>query len=208
MSDEAPTDNTKAEAKTQPLLPQPITARAGRYYRNVRYLMFLLILAMAGWFMYDGFVKYPAQAQRHAELTAEQDKLNTETPKNDERIAKVSKELKDAKARSPLDIKAQQWIGMSLVPTGIGALIFWLRRSRGAFHLNNDILEAPGHPPVPLRMITRLDSGAWDRKGIAFVMYNLGNGSEGKIVLDDFIYDRKPIDAIYEHIKQAILQKA
>src|SRR6266568_6618107 len=39
----------------------PIVARFGRYYRNTRYLMFLLFMGFGIYCIYDGFWKYPAE---------------------------------------------------------------------------------------------------------------------------------------------------
>src|SRR5215213_999757 len=42
-----------------------IVARGGAYYRNTRYAFSVLLLAMAVWFGYDGFVKYPRDNAQH-----------------------------------------------------------------------------------------------------------------------------------------------
>ena len=47
-----------------------IVARAGRYYRNTRYIMFALLLGMGGWFLYDGFIGWPNENAKIAQLNA------------------------------------------------------------------------------------------------------------------------------------------
>src|ERR1051325_5057682 len=48
------------------------SAAAGRYYRNTRYIMFILLVAMGGWFAYDGWVRYPRENEVINQLTREQ----------------------------------------------------------------------------------------------------------------------------------------
>ena len=80
-------------------------------------------------------------------------------------------------------------------------LAFALYNSRGQYRLRDEILNVPGHPPVPLDAITSIDKTYWDRKGIVFINYELPNGKAGKVRLDDFIYQRPPTDEIYKRIE-------
>src|SRR5437867_2391033 len=38
-----------------------IVARAGRYYRNTRYFIFIMLVGWGCWFLYDGFIGWPKQ---------------------------------------------------------------------------------------------------------------------------------------------------
>ena len=89
----------------------------------------------------------------------------------------------------------------TLPPLGLLVLGWSLYRSRGSYRLANNILQAPGHPPVPLEAIRSIDKTDWDRKGIAHVNYELANGAKGTVTLDDFIYDRPPTDEIFRRIE-------
>ena len=62
---------------------------------------------------------------------------------------------------------------------------------------------ALGHPAVPLASIKSIDDRLWDRKGIAYLDYDV-NGQSGTITLDDFVYQREPVDAIYESVDRAV----
>jgi hypothetical protein len=158
-----------------------IVARAGRYYRNARYLMVLLCLGLAGWFAYDGWVAWPrenAQAQQHGA-----EKL----------------------PRSDFDILLQRLLAGALPFVGLGILIRALHHSRGEFRLEGQTLRVPGHPPVPLDAIRQIDKSKWERKGVARIDYELpGTTETRRLTLDDFVYDQTATDAILARI-EAIL---
>src|SRR5688572_18330865 len=100
MSDQ-PTENEDEEivdAKAEPRRPVEgeIEAKAGRYFRNARYLISVMLLAGGPWFLYDGYVKYP----RH----------------NQEARDKVPPEKEP---HSQFDLKLQRAIGWILPPIGL-----------------------------------------------------------------------------------------
>jgi len=174
---------------------QPIAARAGRYYRNARYVMTALVLAMAGYFAYDGWSGYPAHNLKVDEVTQ---KLNTTT--DDAEKARLGKELKAlGEKHQDKDIQLQKQLAIGLPFPAIAYLIFVVRRSRGVIRLENDTLTAPGHPPMTLAEITQVDKSQWKKKGIAKFHYTAA-GRAGVVTLDDFVYQQKPIDDIYEVI--------
>lgn len=179
---------------------QPIVARAGRYYRNTRYIMTAVLIAMGAWFGYDGFVAWPQGNARRAELEA---KRLEALRNNDQALAqKLFVEQSRYKHRSDADILLQKILCFSLPPLGIILLIRALYNSRGEYVLAGQVLRVPGHPPVPFENITSVDRRLWDRKGIAYVNYDLGDGRRGRLRLDDFVYERAPTDEIFKRIEQ------
>lgn len=189
MQDTTPTDST--------LAAQPIVARAGSYYRNMRYLMFVLLVAMGAWFGYDGFHAWPEGNRRIAELEL---LIKEADGSGDiEAAGRHRAELKNYKKRSDTDLLIQKVLCFALPVLGGAVLLNALRRSRGEIRLEDDVLHAPGHEPLPLEHVQQFDRRLWDRKGIAFVQYDRG-GVAARIRLDDFIYERKPIDAIHDRI--------
>lgn len=160
---------------TEPSDTGPIVARAGGYYRKARYLIVLAAIVGGAFFLYDGYVRYPRQ--------------------NREAIARNSKP-----PHAESDLALQKKIGYALPPLGIAMLIWTLYRSRGQYRLDDETLHVPGHPPVPLEQIRRVDNSLWERKGIARIAYELADGTQGELTLDDFVYERKPTDSIYERI--------
>jgi hypothetical protein len=167
---------TESEATHQQSGPV-IVARAGTYYRVARFIMAALILAMAAWFAYDGYVKYP---QQNAEAIE-----RGHTPPH-----------------SDLDLLIQRLLGWGLPPLGLALIVWTLYNSRGAYRLDGLTLSAPGHPAVPLEQIVRIDKTLWDRKGIAYVDYEAPGGETGRIKLDDFVYQQEPTDAIVKRLEE------
>lgn len=158
---------------------EEIVARAGRYYRNARYLIAFMCVAAGGWFAYDGWVKYP------------------------EHNRKVDAgEIRETK-HSDTDIRLQRILAMGLPPVGIFVLGWTLYRSRGVYRLAGDTLHVPGHPPIPLDDIQEMDMDKWDKKGIAYAKYQTASmTAPAEATLDDFIYERAPTDKIVERIRK------
>jgi hypothetical protein len=146
-------------------------------YRVKWLLMGVIMIAAGAWFLYDGFVKWPEQNR------VAQEKGYTELP------------------HGGYDIPLQRTIGFALPPLGVFAMCWCLYHSRGQYRLAGDTLYVPGHPPVPLDAIQTIDKTKWDRKGIAYLAYELPGGKTGTLTLDDYIYERKPTDDILEKVE-------
>jgi hypothetical protein len=154
----------------------PITAKGGTYYRTTGVIMALVMFVFGVWSLRDGFIAWPKQTQR--ETAAGQ-----------------------KPSHNHLSILMNQVLGVVLPPASIALLAWRLYSSRGQVRLDEaDTLHAPGHPPVPLDSISALDRSLWDRKGIAYVSYELPSGPSGQLKLDDFVYDRDAIDDMYDRI--------
>jgi len=177
-----------------------IVARAGRYYRNTRYLMFLVMVVMGGWFLYDGLVGWP---KGNAEIAKLEEQQALATKNNDQaELGRVATELKKYNKHSDWDLGLQYALGFGLPPLGLALLIYSLHRSRGEYRLSGTKLSVPGHPTIDLDDIKSVNNDLWDRKGIVWLKYETTSAHAGEIVLDDFIYDRPPTDAIYDVIAE------
>lgn len=157
-----------------------IVAKAGRYYRNTRYIMTLVLIGAGLWFGYDGWIGYPKENEK-ARALGGVEKL----PYNE------------------ASINLQKILALSLPPVGVALLIWTLYNSRGAYRYRNDILSVPGHPDVPLDAIREIDKTKWDRKGIAYLEYEVP-AAKGRLRLDDFIYERQPTDDILARIEERL----
>jgi hypothetical protein len=178
------------EAVTPDTTPALVVAKAGRYYRVARYLMTLLLMGYGAWSIYDGFVSWPHWTETHP----------LEKPKTD------------------TDIMLNKVLGVVLPPMGLIILGWAIYSSRGEYRLENGVLHVPGHPPVPLESIHSINRESWDRKGIAYVDYDLSdspapgrleNGSKsarGTFKIDDFVYEREPADQIFKAIEGSLLK--
>jgi len=162
----------------------PLAARYGRYYRNTRYLMFVLFMGFGIYCIYDGFVKYPRENETAIK--------RGQRPPHGEYDAPLNKAL-----------------GIILPPLAVFVLLRALHNSRGEVRLDGDTLSIPGHPPIPLSAIRTIDKGLWDRKGIAYIDYELGEPPVTRTFkLDDFVYDRPPIDEIMARVEAYALSVA
>ena len=173
---------------SDPQAGAPIVARAGTYFRNARYIIFLMMLGSGIAFLYDGLVRYPAERERFSHLSYEE-----------QRAAHAP--------HTPLDISIQRLLGFSLTPLSVLLLARWLYISRGEYRLDGTTLNVPGHAPVQMENIIALNKAQWDRKGVAVVEYERPGTGTGKFVLDDFVYQREPTDKIVAQI-EAHLQPA
>jgi hypothetical protein len=204
MSDIAdqPESPKEPERGEQPEPTGPIVARAGQYYRNMRYLMFVLFLGFGAWFGYDGWVGWPKMNQQIRELTAQRDAAaNAGDSARAKTLNDQLAKLNNGKEKSAWDIGIQKFLCVALPALGLFVLVRALYKSRGEVRLEGQTLDVPGHPPVPFENITELDRRLWKKKGIAYVHYDLGEGQQGRVLLDDFLYDQDAIDAIYKRVE-------
>jgi hypothetical protein len=174
-----------------------IVARGDNWYRGKMSIMALaLIIYCGGFFLYDGFIGYPRLNRNIDDLDRQVDL--TKDPK---KIARLNEEkFKLGNKKNDAAILLQKVIGFVSIPLGLYVLMNALRSSRGKIRLSGQTLQVPGHPPVTFESITSIDQRLWDKKGIAYINYSLSDGKNGQITLDDYKYQRKPIDLIYDRI--------
>ena len=182
---------------------QPIAAGGSSYYRSRRYIIAALIVVIAVWFGYDGWKRWPTQNEQIEAVNMEVATLTnipSRTPEQDKRLAELSARQRELGAKhDEFSIRLQKILAVVLPFVALGFLGFILHRSRGQVRLEDDTLHAPGHPPVPLPSIANVDGRLWRKKGIAYVDYETA-AEKGRLTLDAFIYDPKPMDEIYEVI--------
>jgi hypothetical protein len=157
-----------------------IVARAGRYYRNARYLLAAGIVIYGILSIKDGFFVYP--------------RLNAEA---------LARDPLNKLPYSDMDILFNRALGVALPPAGALLVLWALYKSRGEYRLNGQTLLVPGQGPIPLSGIESLDKSQWDRKGVAVVAYRRPDGTGGSFKLDDFVYEREAIDEIYKRIERS-----
>lgn len=177
-------DSTPAVAVS--VSPQtPIVARADSFTRWKRLLIVAVLFGYGLWSLYDGFYHFP----------------------HDNAVAKAHGF--DQMPHPAYDIPMNQGFGILLPPLSIVMLAWFLYGSRGEIRFDGSTLSMPGHPPIPLNALRKMDRSKWDRKGIAVFDYQLpGEGATGQFKLDDFVYDRKPIDQIFAALEAAITAAA
>ncbi len=173
-------DPTPSDEVPPPVVPSgPIVAPAGKEYRVKRFLLALLLLGYGLLSIRDGFFVYPRE--------------NAQALRDHPGIAKLP--------HATYDIPLNQAFGVALPPIAIFIVAWAMYSSPGSYQLDvDDVLHIVGHPPIPLSAVTAVDRRKWDRKGIAFIEYQLADGTQGRAKLDDFIYLRVPTDRIFDRI--------
>jgi hypothetical protein len=169
-----------------PPVPQyPIVARADSAYRWKRYALVAVLFFYGLYSLYDGYYHYP-QANAAARAKGY-----------------------DQMPYPAYDIPLNRRLGILLPPLSILLLMWSLHISRGEIRFDGATLSMPGHPPVPLNALRKMDRSKWDRKGIAIFDYQLpGTSTAGRLKLDDFVYQRKPVDQIFAALEAAVIAAA
>lgn len=197
--DHSPADSSPASDSAD---AGAVRAGPGRYYRNTRYLMAIVFIAMGAWFGYDGFVRWPGWNQMYDKLEAQR---QVALDRGDRQAAEQLRvEQGKYEKHNEASLMLQKVLCFALPPLGLILLARALRNSRGEYRLEGTTLHVPGHPPVPFENITQIDRRRWDRKGIAYIHYDLGDGRQGRLRLDDFHYERPPTDAIFDRIQKYV----
>lgn len=174
-------------------------------YRNRLLLIALGAMLYAAWCLYDARIGYPAKIQAREAFN----EVKAEHPEDwKDHWPKVATEngwdpTKEPKEKSKGDITTQ-WLQFAIVfPIGTYCLFSIFRWSRRYIGADDTTLYANGGIEVPFEKITRIDANRWERKGIAHVYYDLGQG-ETNLLIDDYKFDRQPANALFNRIKDAI----
>lgn len=177
-----------------------IVARAGRYYRNTRYLIFVIFFGFGLWCIRDGFFQYPrANDEAIKEAISKVEAARGTTLSASERAEVM---LGTKLPHGGYDVPMNRGLGVLLPPLAVIVLIWTLRNSRGEYRLAGETLHIPGHGAIPLSAIRKIDKRRWERKGIACIEYEVFGSTEmRRFRLDDFVYERKPTDEIFEKIE-------
>ena len=181
-----------------PTTPDEIIAPPDAWYRMKHMVFSIVMIGLGFWFAYDGYIGWPGHNQRvhDVKVGIEQAQAKGENPKE------LKEELsKMREAYTETDILIQKLLAFSLPFAGLAYGIWTYRATRGRYRLAGHTLEIPGHNPIEMVDIQRIDKTRWDRKGIAVVAYMAHHPRrERSFKLDDFAYQRKPTDEIVDRI--------
>ena len=172
-----------------------LVARISTEWRRRMLFMLFMICGIAAWFLYDGYILWPNEAQRHAVYLEIKDMLidagdavdgeSTSVRLAWERHAREMDYKRNIpKARTDGDIKEQRVIGwiMTVVALLYGAWIAW-NHTRQVRVVGEIVIGASGQR-VKLDSITTIDRKKWKNKGIAFGIYEEG-GKQRRLCLDE-----------------------
>jgi hypothetical protein len=192
-------DTSIANAPSDELIAEPETG-----YRWKHLITAALLFAGGCWFAYDGWVKWPAENARIVKIQA--DKTAAQATNRAPDVEALAAELSKLSHHTDADLLIQKLLAVVLPLFGLFWGIWTLKDTRGVYRLIGDTLEVPWHPPISIGTIRRIDKRKWDRKGIAYIHYELGQPPVAGICkLDDFAYDRTATDEILERIEKSVL---
>lgn len=157
--------------------------------------MLFMIAGSGAWFLSDGYVYWPKEAQRYQEFVEIKEALEEAGKPVDEeslelRMAweqhareadykrKFPKERTDAKIREQLVIGWTMIVGAAL----FGAWVAW-NHTRKVTAEGEVVIGISGER-VELGWITKIDRRKWEKKGIAYAIYE-ESGKQKRLCLDD-----------------------
>ncbi len=177
----------------------PAKATISPGYRWRLGLIALMCLVFAAWFYYDGFVKYPRinDKVRLFQRLSQENRLHEW-----DRIAEQNGWPKEnpGTEKSRLSLNTQKFLGSLCTVIGLVFGVTWLRAGGRWIACDEQSLTTNRGQAVPFDAIRSIDGGRWKTKGIAVVHYD-GEGGSGRIVLDDWKYNREATTAIYDAVQ-------
>ena len=189
-----------------------VVARISKEWRRRMLFMFFMIFGIAAWFLYDGYILWPDEAQRHVEYLEIKDTLIEAGDAVDEKSTSVrlawerhAREMdyrrNIPKERMDDDIREQRVIGWVMI---IGALLYgvWIAWNHTRqVSAEGDIVIGASGKRVDINSITAIDRKKWKDKGIAYGIYEEG-GKQRRLCLDEHKF--RGCEAIINEVDQRI----
>lgn len=174
---------------------------------NSRHLLRLAVIGsfcigLSLWSLYDGLVGWPNQRVR-ALAFQELDQQDRLEEWRDYAIERGWDVVNPGPPKTPTEINNQFFmVGIAGI-AGLWIFIHLLRSmGRWVEADGSGLVNSRGHQ-LQFEQITALDKKKWGKKGIAKIQYQ-ANGKKKQFVLDDFIFQREPTDAILLLVEEKI----
>lgn len=172
-----------------------LVAKISREWRRRMLLMYCMLFGIAAWFLSDGYIIWPNEAERYVAYGEIRDELEAagepvEADSHELRMAweRHAKEagypIKKPKERTHSAIREQRVIGWVLMA---GSMIFvawiaWNHRLTIEAH-GETVIGASGER-VGMNSIVATDRRKWQTKGIAYAIYE-ADGKRKRLCLDE-----------------------
>ncbi len=178
---------------------EKVDAGISKEWRRRMLFMLFMVSGISAWFLYDGYITWPAEDQRFDEYTevkqglVDAGKIDAEVEHDDSATLQLAwkhhaaaKGYKDdmPKERTDASIREQRVIGWVMMS---GAAIFaawigWNHRLR--ITTEGDVVIGVSGQRVEIGSIVGMDRKKWDNKGIAYAIYEEG-GKQKRLCLDE-----------------------
>ncbi|MDQ8196046.1 hypothetical protein QEH59_16540 [Coraliomargarita sp. SDUM461004] len=173
-----------------------VVARISKEWRRRMLFMFFMIFGIAGWFLYDGFILWPDEAQRYAEYSEIKDSMIESGDAKDEESSSLKlawqRHARESgyrsnvpKERTDAAIREQRVIGWVMMGGALlfGAWIAW-NHTRQVQAKGETVIGVSGQR-VALDSIVAMDRKKWKNKGIAYAIYEDAGGKQRRLCLDE-----------------------
>lgn len=177
-------------------------------YRWRLLLITFIMLGFGAYCVYDWQIGYPLKVEKFETYNT----IMEENPDDYPQVWKAYVEEKGWPNKVPgrktsQDVFTQLLMAIITVPLGLFFLFKIVKENSRWVAMDDNGITANGGHDVPWESIKSLDETKWKTKGIAWLHYANANGSERKILLDDFKQEREPVKQIVSTV-QSLLNPA
>ena len=183
----------------------PAEARVTSVWSKQKLFVAVFLLALGGWFFWDGAVGYPHSNERwraHEQLV----KSGQEAQWPALAKSRGWTTTVPHKFLHPGEIHAQWIFGSFTSLLGLISLIYWSTQKGRTLRTDEEAVYSPAGTRVPFAAVTGLGKKNWDRKGLATVLYQI-NGRKGRFIIDDYKFDYDATHEILDEIEGKLLAR-
>lgn len=177
----------------------PAEARVTSIWKKQKLFISLFLIAIGGWFFWDGAVGYPKSNERFLKYEEYENARNMAGWREYAKSRGWVTE-KPHKLHKQQDINVQFVLAGLLAVIGSTVLIYWLTQKGRVLRSDEQAVFTPSGTRVPFEAITGLGKKNWDAKGLATVRYQIG-GKQRQFVIDDYKFDPDPTRQIFAEIE-------
>lgn len=214
MTDTPPTDSLPTDATSADTFA-PTKASISGGYRWRPGLIALFCIGFGLYCLYDGFIAYPKQIAEYDKLEIILAKADPQHPEHSPEYAAWSnnanwptlsarygiegsvQEVESYSDRTQGDVITQFIMAGIVFPIGAYALFIYLASGSRFVEADEHGVRDHKGQSAAWSELTGIESPKWDTKGIARLVFRTADGTEGRILLDDWKYDTEPVRAIY-----------
>ncbi len=178
----------------------PAEARVTPIWKKQKLFVAVFLLAIGGWFFYDGQIGYPKKNERWREY----EKFKTEDRASewpDYAKSRGWSATPEHKLLTHEDIVGQFAFGGLAALLGVITLAYWAIQKGRVVKTDADAVHTPAGTRVPFSALTGVGKKKWEGKGLATVRFEI-EGRKGEFELDDYKYDRDATVQILAEIEQ------
>ena len=180
----------------------PAEAPVSSIWKKQKFFVSLFLLAVGGWFFWDGAIGYPRSNERWSKHQEFKDAQNL-AGWHDYAKAKGWKDEPPHKLFKREDLVAQYVCGGLAALIGVIVLTYWATQIRRVLRTDDEAVYSPAGTRVPFGAITGLGKKRWESKGFATVRYQI-DGKQGQFVIDDYKFETEPTRKILAEIESKL----